>query len=146
MKITLDTNILYQALYSQAGASHAIFRLIRAGEVQMALSIPVFEEYREVLHRRKTRAELGLSEEETKGVLDFIALIGVATPISYLWRPNLRDENDNIFVELAVASGSDYLITRNIRDYTVGAELRFDSFRLMPPNQFMNEWRKTHGK
>jgi putative PIN family toxin of toxin-antitoxin system len=146
MKITLDTNIIYQALYSQSGASHAILRLIRAGEIQMALSIPVFEEYRDVLSRSKTQSELKLSEEEAEVVLDFIALIGVATPIRYLWRPNLRDENDNIFVELAVASGSEYLITRNIRDYTVGAELRFDSFRVMPPNEFMKEWRKTHGE
>ncbi|RJP34864.1 MAG: PIN domain-containing protein [Candidatus Omnitrophota bacterium] len=78
--------------------------------------------------------------------MDFIALIGVATPIHYLWRPNLRDEKDNIFVELAVTSGSEYLITRNIRDFTVGAELRFDSFRLLTPSEFMKDWRKTHAE
>ncbi len=146
MRVTLDTNILYQALYSRSGASHAVLQLIRLGEIQLALSIPVFEEYREVLLRKKTRDETGLSTEEMEKVLEFIALIGVATPIDYLWRPNLRDEADNCFVELAVASGSEYLITRNIRDYTVGNELRLDSFRIVTPNEFIQEWRVYRGK
>ena len=141
MKVTLDTNILYQALYSNQGASHEILRLIRSGEVLLALSVPVFEEYREVLLRPRTRREIGLSREDAEKVLDFIALVGVATPIGYLWRPNLRDETDNIFVELAVASGSDCLVTRNVRHYNVGNELLLDSFRVVTPSEFLSAWR-----
>ncbi|HUZ18204.1 MAG TPA: putative toxin-antitoxin system toxin component, PIN family [Spirochaetia bacterium] len=142
--VTLDTNVLYQALYSASGASHAVLWRIRSGEIRLALSIPVFEEYQDVLHRQKTKRELGLSSDDIQNVLDFIVLIGMETSTSYLWRPNLKDEDDNIFVELAVASGSEYLITRNTRDYTIGNELRFDSFQVVTPNEFMIEWRKTH--
>ena len=119
-------------------------RLIRSGEIRLALSVPVFEEYQDVLNRRTTRKELGLSSDDIRSLLDFVVLVGTETSTSYLWRPNLKDENDNIFVELAVASGSEYLITRNIRDYTVGNELRFDSFRIVTPKEFMIEWRGTH--
>jgi len=146
VKVTLDTNIIYQALYSSAGASHAILQLIRAGDLQMALSVPVFEEYRAVLYRPKTIRETGRSREDMEEVLDFIALVGVATPIDYLWRPNLRDEADNMFVELALASGSEYLITQDVRDYTVASELMFDAFRVATPADFLKAWRREHGK
>jgi len=146
MKVTLDTNIVYQALYSSVDASHEIFRMVRSGTLQMAVSVPVFEEYRSVLLRTKTIRETGRSREEMEKVLDFVALVGVATPIDYLWRPNLRDEADNMFVELAVASGSEYLITRNIRDYTIENELSLDSFRVVTPATFLSAWRTKHGE
>lgn len=146
MRIILDTNIIYQALYSSAGVSHAILQLVRSGEIQIAVSVPVFEEYRDVLYRPKTIKETGRSREDMEKVLDFIALIGVATPINYLWRPNLRDEADNMFVELALASGSEYLITRNVGDYTIDNELILDSFSITTPSDFLKEWRRRHGK
>ena len=120
--------------------------MIRAGDVQIAISVPVFEEYRDVLHRPKTIKETGRSREDIEKVLDFIALVGVATPIDYLWRPNLKDEADNMFVELAWASGSEYLITRNVRDYTIDNELILDSFSITIPSDFLKVWRRSHGK
>ena len=60
-------------------------------------------------------------------------------------RPNLRDENDNAFVELAFASGSAYLITQNVRDFTVDADLNLGQLTVVTPAQFMNQWRETHG-
>ena len=146
MKITLDTNIIYQALYSSAGASHAILQMIRTGEVQIAISVPVFEEYRDVLFRPKTLKNTGRSREDMEKVLDFIALVGVATPIDYLWRPNLRNEADNMFVELALASGSEYIITQNVRDYTIDNELILDSFSIIISSDFLEIWRRRHGK
>jgi putative PIN family toxin of toxin-antitoxin system len=146
VRIILDTNIIYQALYRSAGVSHAILQLVRSGEIQIAVSVPVFEEYRDVLYRPKTIKETGRSKEDMEKVLDFIALIGVATPINYLWRPNLRDEADNMFVELALASGSEYLITRNVGDYTIDNELILDSFSITTPSDFLKEWRRRHGK
>ena len=146
MRIILDTNIIYQALYSSAGVSHAILQLVRSGEIQIAVSVPVFEECRDVLYRPKTIKETGRSREDMEKVLDFIALIGVATPINYLRRPNLRDEADNMFVELALASGSEYLITRNVGDYTIDNELILDSFSITTPSDFLKEWRRRHGK
>lgn len=146
VRITLDTNIIFQALYSSAGASHAILQMIRTGEIQLAVSVPVFEEYRDVLSRPSTTKKTGNSREEMEKVLDFIALVGIATPIDYLWRPNLRDEADNMFVELAFASGSEYLITQNVRDYTIDNELILDAFTVITPSEFLKTWSRRHGK
>ncbi len=35
----------------------------------------------------------------------------------YLLRPNLPDENDNIFFECAFANNSDYIVNSNIKDF-----------------------------
>ena len=73
------------------------------------------------------------------------AFIGVPSPVHFRMRPNLRDGNDNAFVELAFASGSSYLITQNIRDFTVDADLNLGHLTVVTPVQFMQQWRKTHG-
>jgi len=52
-------------------------------------------------------------------VLEFIALVSELFVMNYLGRPNLKDEKDNIFAELAFNSGSRYLITKNIKDFTI---------------------------
>lgn len=36
--------------------------------------------------------------------------------IHFLWRPNLPDPNDDHLLELAVASGTDIIITHNTKD------------------------------
>lgn len=143
--VTLDTSVMFQAFYSSAGASHAILRLVRDGTVQLAISVPVFGEYQDVLLRPDKLKDLGRSAQEMTTVLNFIAFIGRPFPVYFRMRPNLRDENDNAFVELAFASGSSHLITKNIRDFTVDSDLRLDQLRIVTPAQFMKEWREEHG-
>ncbi len=53
MIVTIDTNIMYQALMSSLGASFRILQLVRAGNCRLALSQPVFSEYEKVLTRPK---------------------------------------------------------------------------------------------
>jgi putative PIN family toxin of toxin-antitoxin system len=144
--VTIDTNIIYQALCSQSGASHAVLGLVRSGDIQLAISVPVFEEYRDVLFRPGFLKEAGLVRADAEAVLEFIALVGIPTPIDFLWRPNLKDESDNMFVELAMASGSDHLITRNRRHYSIGNDLVLDSFTVATPAEFLTEWRSKHGQ
>ena len=141
----MDSSVLFQALYSSRGASHAILRLVRDGALKLALSVPVYGEYQDLLSRAGVKDQLGLNDAEVRTVLDFIAFVGVPYPIRYLWRPNLRDEADNMFIELALASGSQYLVTQNIRDFTVDAELSPEPLVIATPAQFMQDWRRSHG-
>jgi putative PIN family toxin of toxin-antitoxin system len=139
--VTIDTNVIFQALYSNQGASYQILNLIRNGELELALSVPVFEEYCDVLSRKENIKSFKLSKDDIHSILAFIAFIGKPYNINYLLRPNLIDENDNIFTELAFVSSSEYLITRNIRDFTIGNELILDSFRIITPSDFYQMWR-----
>ncbi len=60
------------------------------------------------------------------------------TRIYFGWRPNLRDEADNHLVELGIAGGAQYLLTRNIRDFST-RELSFPSLRVLTPETFLKE-------
>ena len=110
----------------------------------MALSVPLYAEYRSVLSRIETRRLLGLSAEDVEVIMRFIALIGRPFDSTYSWRPNLRDEDDNMVLELARASRSDYLLTRNRNDFTIGADSNNDDIRIASPAEFVREWRMYH--
>jgi len=141
MVVTVDTNIVFQGLYSSKGASNMILRLIRDEQVRLALSVPVFLEYHEVLKRPSTLTKTGLSEKHINAVLDLIAYVGYKYQIDYLYRPNLSDESDNKFVELALASNSVYLITTNTKHFTVKNELSLHPVMVVTPGQFIRIWR-----
>jgi len=142
MKIVVDTSVMFQALMSSKGASHEILQMIRRAEVQVAISVPVFEEYSDVLLRASSLESFKLAAADVLSVLDFIALVSVKTDIRFLMRPNLQDENDNLFAELAFASGAEYLITRNEKDFINNSELRLDSFKVLNPYQFLQRERQ----
>lgn len=45
------------------------------------------------------------------------------------------DEKDNMVIECAFASNSEYLITSNVRDFKSG-ELKGFKFKVVPPREF----------
>jgi putative PIN family toxin of toxin-antitoxin system len=145
MRIVVDTNVLYQALRDRGGASHYILQLFRQRELEWAVSVPVFLEYRDVLLRPRTLHDLQLRVEDIEALLRFIAHIAKSTQIHFLMRPHLRDENDNMFVDLAFASNSEFVITNNVRDFLYSAELKFDGFEIVTPSTFVKQWRRHHG-
>lgn len=144
MIIVLDTNVLYQALRSNKGASHYILQLIREQKVTLVLSMQVFNEYEDVLKRPDKLKDLGLSTLDIEKVLRFISYIAEPVTTYFLFRPNLQDEKDNIFVELAVAGNAEYLITSNTRDFILNKELKFDNINIVTPSEFVSIWRKKH--
>ncbi|MCK5679772.1 putative toxin-antitoxin system toxin component, PIN family [bacterium] len=143
MLVTIDTNVLYQALRSSLGASFQIMQLVRAGRCRMALSQPVFTEYQDVLTRQSSLDAFELTRNDVEKILRYIAYVGRKTDPHFLFRPNLKDENDNMFVELAIASQSRYLVTSNTKDFVSG-ELLLNNFQLFSPAQFLKNWRRHY--
>ncbi|PJD98633.1 MAG: putative toxin-antitoxin system toxin component, PIN family [Leptospira sp.] len=144
MRVTIDTNVFYQSLRDSRGASFFILDLILQRKIELALSTPVFLEYSSVLLREKTLNDLDLSKEDINAFLDFLVLVATPFSINYLMRPNLQDENDNLFVELAFASNSKFLITSNLKDFSSNKNLRFDSFIVISPSDYIKFWRKEY--
>ena len=144
MVVTIDTNVMYQALHSRNGASFYILQLVRTRQIELALSVPVYVEYQDVLHREKSLSAFGLTKIDVDAFLRLLAYLGKPYDIFYLWRPNLRDEADNMLLELAVASHSQWLITNNVRDFSVGNELRHDGLIIDTPAQFVHQWRQDN--
>ena len=143
MVVTMDTNVLLAAYISQSGASYKILRLIIDERISLALSTQILLEYDEVLKREEILKLTRLNIEQVEDVLDLLVLLAQKQKIYYRLRPNLRDENDNLFAECAFASNSNYLITSNIRDFK-GGELRGFEFKALTPKDFYQMWRKKH--
>ncbi len=143
MIVTVDTNVIYSALFSNLGASHRILRLIVDEKVNLALSPPIFLEYYDVLSREETLAKLNLSINEIEDVLDLLVLLAKKQSIYFLLRPNLIDEKDNIFFECAFASNSEYLLTSNVRHFKT-SELKGFNFKISTPEDFYKLWKVNY--
>jgi predicted nucleic acid-binding protein len=72
-------------------------------------------------------------------LLDALCAICKSIEISYLWRPVLRDADDEMVLEVAVNGRADRLLTFNERDFR-GAE-RFDLI-MQRPGPAWRVWRQ----
>lgn len=115
IRAVLDTNVIVAALKSPKGASNEILRLADAGRFEIAISVPLVAEYEDVLHRKELGIPLNASQIDA--VLDRLCQVAINQRIFFLWRPLLRDAEDDMVFEAAVASGSQFIITVNIMDF-----------------------------
>ena len=115
-KIVLDTNVLYSGLYSSRGASYKILNAIAQSRIKIAISTVLLFEYEEILKRNQSI--LGLSNKEIETVLDNLCNYAEHQKIYFLWRPFLPDHKDDHILEVAIASGTNRIITHNVKDFT----------------------------
>jgi putative PIN family toxin of toxin-antitoxin system len=133
-RIILDTNVLYAGLYSSKGASFKVLQAVEEGRLKMVISTTLLFEYEDILKRNQV--DLGLSNQEIERVLDYFCMKSEHQKIYFLWRPRLPDPKDDHLLELAIASGSRFIVTHNTKDF-VGAE-KF-GIRTITPKQLMEE-------
>lgn len=117
MRCVVDTNVLVAGLRSPTGASAELLRRVRAGAVTMLASVPLFAEYEAVATRPEHLAAAGATRAEIEGVLDALALFVEPVEIHYLWRPRLRDPEDDMVLEVAVNGRAAAIVTFNRADF-----------------------------
>jgi putative PIN family toxin of toxin-antitoxin system len=137
MRVVLDADVVVAALRSRRGASAVWLRAALRREVEMLASVPLMLQYEAVASRPEHRAASGLSDTEIAEVLDAMAAVVTPVTISYLWRPMLRDPDDELVLETAVNGRADLLLTFNERDFA-GAE-RFAP-HVARPGPALREW------
>ena len=130
--VILDTNVIIAGLRSRRGASFALLERLDAGDFEISVSVPLILEY-EAVAKRQAR-ELGLTHADVEVVLDFLCQVAHHRQIFFLWRPFLRDPNDDMVLEVAVEAQCAYIVTFNLRDF-VGIE-QF-GLRAITPGQFL---------
>lgn len=133
-RIVLDTNVLVAGLRSRRGASNKLLNLIARGFFATVVSGPLVFEYEEVTRRHID--PIPYSADEVKEIIDFICAHSEARPVYYLWRPFLRDLNDDHVLEVAVVGQCDTIVTFNLRDF-VGVD-QF-GIRAITPSSFLKE-------
>lgn len=139
LRVVLDTNIVVTALRSKGGASNALLREIAHGQLRALITPTLFLEYEAVLKRPEQRLVHGLGLAAIDSFLAAMASASEAVEVSFRWRPQLADTNDEMVLEAAVNGRADALVTHNVKDF-VKAAPRF-GLRVLRPGEMLKEMR-----
>jgi predicted nucleic acid-binding protein len=132
MRVILNTNVLVAALRSDMGASYTIVSQLPSERFQMALTVPLYLQYQNMLTRPEHMTGAS-TPDDIRNFLRYLCSIAHRQRVFFLWRPWLTDPTDDMVLEAAVASQSRYIITHNLRDFTgSGIEEYFGIVPLRP--------------
>jgi putative PIN family toxin of toxin-antitoxin system len=89
--------------------------MVLAGELKIAITPAVLEEYIEVLARPKLAAVREKSTELLSRLCALAIRVEPGVPVT-----EAADEDDNRLLECAIAGSATFLITGNLKDYPAG--------------------------
>jgi uncharacterized protein len=131
-KVILDTNVVISAFLKAESNPALILAFCLEGALTLCVSAEIWQEYRGVLRREKFQ---GLDQESIEKLLSLIQQqaiwVSPRIPVNIL----SRDPTDNKFLECALASQADYLITGNTRHFPLK---KFQGTRIINPKDFID--------
>jgi len=122
MRLVLDTDVLVAAIRSRTGAAAEVLTLIRRRRLTMVATVALFLEYEAVLTRAEHLAAAEMTAAEVESVLDVLAAVAAAVEPHFLWRPRLRDADDDMVLEAAVNGHAQLIATFNASDFGTVAD------------------------
>lgn len=131
-RIVIDTNVFVTALRSRRGASFKLLTLLGEDKFVISVSVPLVIEYEGAA--KKISRSLGLNYSDVDDILDYLCKVSEHRKVHFLWRPFLNDPNDDMVLELAVESQSEYILTYNRKDFQ-GSE-KF-GVKIITPREFL---------
>ena len=129
MRVVLDTNILLVSISSKS-PYHWIFLNLINGNYELAVTTDVLLKYSEIIERH-----MGTKvSESVLGVLENLSNIILITS---WFRFDLikKDRDDNKFVDCAIASNADYIISEDT-DFDVLKKIEFPRVKVLKINDF----------
>lgn len=127
MRIVLDTNVLVSGLLSPHGASAGILNLVINGSVVLVLDARIFDEYSDVLHRKK----FSFPEDAVNEIITFIQREGIfVSPLPVTC--TVPDPGDLPFIEVSLHANVT-VVTGNIRHFNGSGAV------VMTPVQFLEK-------
>ncbi len=134
IKVVFDTNVLVAAVRSSKGASFALINSIPSPDFCSCLSVGLYTEWQEVLTRSENLVS-GRTPEDALRFLRYLASQSHLQEIHFLWRPFLKDADDDMVLELAFAANCHYIVTHNIKDFHGSEQL---GIQALIPREFLS--------
>ena len=127
------------ALRSATGGSNAVLREAAHGRLTPLVTPALFLEYEAVLKRPEQRLAHRLELRDIDRFLAAFASTCEPVDVSFQWRPQLSDPNDEMVLEAAVNGRADALVTHNVRHFEKGAVMF--GLRVLRPGELLKELR-----
>ena len=137
MRVVLDTSVLVAAARSRNGASYQLMSMLPSRNFEPALTVALYTEWQAVLTRSEHRPP-GVTVNATLAYLRYLVSLAHLQDVHFLWRPFLRDPDDDMVLECAVASGSSFIVTHNVKDFRRAVSL---NVRAIKPANFLIQLR-----
>jgi putative PIN family toxin of toxin-antitoxin system len=122
MRLILDTAAMIAAIRSDAGASRCLLVAALERRFTLLASVPLMIEYQAVMTRPEHLKASGLSAGDVDILLDAVATVVEPVRLAFLWRPAVRDQDDDMVLEAAVNGQADAIVTFNVRDFGAAAK------------------------
>lgn len=148
-RVVFDCNVLLQAAARGSGVAAKCLNLAESGLIQLYVSREVLAEAEDVLNRPEVRAHFPELSDEIVGAflkrLQKISVLARSVPKKFSYP---RDEDDEPYINLAVAAGADFIISRDkdLLDLMTGHadnckefRQRFRPLRVIEPGEFLRQ-------
>jgi putative PIN family toxin of toxin-antitoxin system len=134
LRIVLDTNVLVSGLLSESGPPGQLVSLIPEALFVPCFDVRILAEYREVLGR----PHLGITPNRVERLMTDLEEEGEAV-VGHPLPGRLPDPSDEPFLEVAVATRADFLVTGNLRHFP--QSLRH-GIAVVSPREFLDSLRR----
>lgn len=127
-RIVLDTNVLLVSLSSKS-KYHWIFEAFRNELFTLCVTTDILEEYAEIIELK-----MGFrAGENAMGILENSQNVNLVT--TYFRFNLLRDEDDNKFVDCAIASNADFIVSHD-SDFKILKDIDFPNVSVLNSEEF----------
>lgn len=135
LKVVIDTNVIISAGISQKGNPAKIFELILAKEIQNYTSPEIISEIEEVFHREKILKLM--NTEDIQFMIENFKQFSKIIVSEKRFQTVLEDPDDDKFLDCAVESNSDFIITGDPHLLEIR---KFKNTKIITPKEFMQRF------
>ena len=111
MRVVLDTNQHISAMIRPDGHPAQIVKLWRIGVIELAISPPILEEFKIVVHRPRIQQKYNLLDSDIAEYLEVLRVFTVLVPGTITINAVLDDPDDNIIIACAIEAEANVIIS-----------------------------------